>query len=265
MTHFTKLIDLYDGFIFDQYGVLHDGTRPYPGAVAALARLQKAERPVALLTNSGRSAGENANRLTRLGFDPAAFRAIVTSGDLAARTLAGLNPQAVFVLARGQEALRLNQPVITDPTQADFLLIAGSEADTRPEAHYRALLHSMARAGIHALCSNPDLEMLTPVGLRPGAGQIAQWYREMGGEVQYCGKPWPEIYHAAITALGLRAGARICCIGDSLHHDILGANRTGLASALIRTGISAGLSDGDLARLTADPQLRPTHVIANLG
>ncbi|MFV0493364.1 MAG: TIGR01459 family HAD-type hydrolase [Pseudorhodobacter sp.] len=265
MTRFADLVADYDGFILDQYGVLHDGTRPYPGVAGALELLKTAGKPVTLLTNSGRTAGENADRLGRLGIDPAAFRAIVTSGDLAARTMAMLKPEAVFVLARGGDALRTSLPVVADPAQAGFLLIAGSKADTIPEETYRKMLLPLAEGGIPALCSNPDLEMLTPLGLRPGAGQIAQWYMEMGGEVQFCGKPWPEIYHAAVAALDLGDGARICCIGDSLHHDILGANRAGLDSALMRTGVSAELSDKDLARLTADRQLCPTHLLAGFG
>ncbi len=29
-------IAAFDGFVIDQYGVLHDGVHPYPGAVEAL-------------------------------------------------------------------------------------------------------------------------------------------------------------------------------------------------------------------------------------
>ncbi|TIM20964.1 MAG: TIGR01459 family HAD-type hydrolase, partial [Mesorhizobium sp.] len=34
------LAERYDVFLLDQFGVLHDGTRPYPGAVAALSALK---------------------------------------------------------------------------------------------------------------------------------------------------------------------------------------------------------------------------------
>ena len=44
------------GFVFiDQYGVLHDGQRPYPGAIEALATLKAREARVVILSNSGRS------------------------------------------------------------------------------------------------------------------------------------------------------------------------------------------------------------------
>ena len=35
----SALAERYDGFILDQWGVLHDGTRPYAGAAECLERL----------------------------------------------------------------------------------------------------------------------------------------------------------------------------------------------------------------------------------
>ena len=32
-SNIMELIDLYDNFIIDVYGVLHDGTHPYPGVI----------------------------------------------------------------------------------------------------------------------------------------------------------------------------------------------------------------------------------------
>ena len=32
----------FDGFIVDQWGILHDGTRPYPGALECLRSLREA-------------------------------------------------------------------------------------------------------------------------------------------------------------------------------------------------------------------------------
>ena len=52
-------------FFVDQYGVLHDGRHPYPGAIEALRRLKDAGRHVVLLSNSGRSAAYNARRAAR--------------------------------------------------------------------------------------------------------------------------------------------------------------------------------------------------------
>ncbi len=76
------------GFVFiDQYGVLHDGQRPYPGAIEALATLKAREARVVILSNSGRSAAYNARRLADLGIAEDLYDHFVTSGDVAKRAL----------------------------------------------------------------------------------------------------------------------------------------------------------------------------------
>ncbi|OWK25634.1 hypothetical protein AJ87_08115 [Rhizobium yanglingense] len=55
----NAIADRYDGLILDQWGVLHNGTRPYDGVVEALETLRERKVPVAILTNS--SKGEQAN------------------------------------------------------------------------------------------------------------------------------------------------------------------------------------------------------------
>jgi HAD superfamily hydrolase (TIGR01459 family) len=77
------LISRFDGFVIDQYGVLHDGVRPYPGAIAALEAINAAGKRAVLVTNSGKSAVANEERLARLGFARALYAALVSSGEAA--------------------------------------------------------------------------------------------------------------------------------------------------------------------------------------
>ena len=44
------------GVLLDQYGVLHDGQKAYPGAVAAVEALAAAGRKLLVLSNSSRRA-----------------------------------------------------------------------------------------------------------------------------------------------------------------------------------------------------------------
>src|SRR6476469_3512308 len=77
----SAFADRYDAFVLDQWGVLHDGANPYPGAIAAVEELVRRDKKVALLSNSGRRAAKNRERMATFGFDPAWFAAIVTSGE----------------------------------------------------------------------------------------------------------------------------------------------------------------------------------------
>jgi ribonucleotide monophosphatase NagD (HAD superfamily) len=51
------------GVLLDQYGCLHDGRQPYPGAIQAVAALAEAGMHIVLLSNSSRSADAQQNPL----------------------------------------------------------------------------------------------------------------------------------------------------------------------------------------------------------
>jgi HAD superfamily hydrolase (TIGR01459 family) len=241
----------FDGFVVDQYGVLHDGVRPYPGAIAALARLAALGKAVVLLTNSSKRAARNAERMAALGFDRADIHAIVSSGEVAWQGIrsGSLGPsftagRRIFLIGYAgdddYELRPLDLTVVADPAAADFLLIAGSDLPTVSLADYERLLRPAAAAGIPALCINPDKLRFTPAGLLPAPGVIAECYETLGGPVTYIGKPHPAIYHHAVAALPPAARTRILAVGDSAEHDVRGGAAAGLATALVLTGVQAG-------------------------
>ena len=73
-------------------------------------------------------------------------------------------------------------------------------------------------------------------------GQLAERYKAMGAQdVRLVGKPHGLIYAACtaqLAAAGLDPGrARVAAVGDSLHHDVLGASRHGVDSIFITGGV----------------------------
>ena len=74
----------------------------------------------------------------------------------------------------------------------------------------------------------------------PCAGEIAEHYQAIGGEVLYFGKPYPQVYEQAQMMLGLEDGARILAIGDNLDTDIRGGNAFGVDTLLITGGVLRG-------------------------
>lgn len=264
----AALAGRHDIFLVDQFGVLHDGTAPYSGAVEALATLRAAGRRVVLLSNSGKRSAPNEARLLRLGFRPGSWDLFLSSGEVAWRRLAGqLDSPA---LAPGTRCLLIARDGDTSATdglplrladdggEADVILLAGSEGDRYPLDHYRALLAPAAARGVPCLCTNPDRIMLTAVGPRFGAGQIAELYAGLGGPVTWIGKPYPEIYRVALEAIG---PGNPVAIGDSLEHDIAGARGAGIASALVRSGILADLDPAALEGAFAAEGATPDYLL----
>lgn len=252
----AEIVDRYDAFLIDQFGVLRDGRGPYPRAAGTLAALKAAGKRNIVLSNSGKRSRENSVRLAELGFDSVTWDWFLTSGETAFRIM-----QAEAGSGASRKCLLISRDNDTSPLDglaiertehaedADIVLIAASEGDVHAISYYQELLGPAARRRLPCLCTNPDKIMLTRSGTAFGAGRIAELYEQLGGTVRWIGKPFPDIYVQARQFLGDIAPARICAIGDSVEHDIAGAAAAGFASVLVTTGILAQASAEDRAML----------------
>jgi len=139
------------------------------------------------------------------------------------------------------------------------VLLSASEGDRYDLAHYSELLGPAATRRVPCFCTNPDRIMLTAVGPRFGAGEIADLYESLGGSVTRIGKPDPAIYEAALTLAGNPARGDAICVGDSVEHDIAGGRAAGVATALVKSGILADA--GDLTGLFQELDAWPDYTL----
>jgi len=245
----SEVADAYDAIVLDQWGVLHDGTAPYPDAKGAIDRLSG--RRLAVLSNSGKRAGPNADRIAAMGFDASRFEYVMTSGEALHRNIGHLSMRLFAIEGASGDAGRWagDAPLefVNDPSDAEAALLMGLP-DGSAQADYAGLLQSAFTRGLPMYCSNPDLKSPRGGGVYVmSSGALAQRYADMGGTVYLYGKPHGPIFQAMQSALGCPPD-RILMVGDSLHHDIHGAAEAGWHSALIQAGIHAP----DLPHLTSD-------------
>ena len=73
----------YDSFIIDQWGVLHDGKKPYPGVTECLQKLKDDGKNLILLSNSSKRKANAVKGLDKVGIKSSLFDEIVTSGEIA--------------------------------------------------------------------------------------------------------------------------------------------------------------------------------------
>jgi len=76
-------VDRYDTFLLDMWGVMHDGKQPYDGVVDTVQKLKEAGKDMIILSNSSKRKENSVKSLKKLGFEPAVFSQIITSGEVA--------------------------------------------------------------------------------------------------------------------------------------------------------------------------------------
>ena len=270
----SRIAGSFDACMIDQFGVLHDGQRPYPEAIECLTGLKALGKRVVLLSNSGKRAEANIARLEELGFSRATFDHVVTSGEVTWHGILDhrfgppfLPGNSMFLVGHDDYDYgfeRIGMVRAGDPAAADFVMIAASRAPRMSLSQYGAALAAAAAAKIPALCCNPDRLMLTTSGLQPSAGEIASTYARLGGEVTFVGKPYPAIYDFARKQIPAVETGRIVAIGDSIEHDIRGGSRAGIATVLTRTGVSADLSEDQLTDEMRRHDAAPDFVLSGL-
>ena len=256
LTGLSEVAGQYGALLVDQFGTLHDGTVAYPHAAEALRRFRESGGKVAVLSNSAKTGADNIVRLAKFGFGPDHFDTIVTSGDAAQSAIRsgalgeGFRPGAkVHISGKPGDDYGFGDLgfTLTWPDEAEGIILAACQ---EPDRNWREQIRDLTQAanrGVTVAVCNPDLEMLTPKGVRPSAGAIALELARKGAVLRYFGKPHGDIYRTALAALGNPPPLTVLAIGDSPEHDIAGAAGAGLDSVLLRTGILSGADEGSLA------------------
>ncbi|MBM2576228.1 TIGR01459 family HAD-type hydrolase [Jannaschia sp. Os4] len=279
----------YDALFVDLWGCVHDGVRPYPGAVEALRAYRAGGGIVVFVTNSPRPRAGVLRQLDGIGVPADACDTIATSGDTAR--------VALFNGAVGTKVYEMGQAVmdadagffdppaiVTDPlpvervplAQAEGIVCLGPEDPYADPATLRPQLLDAKIRGLKLLCANPDI-VVDRGGRREWcAGAVAALYTEMGGESLYFGKPHPPIYDLArrrLAAIRDVPDSRILAIGDGPATDARGAMGEDLDLLFLSGGLGAEETgtavggDPDPAKLEAylaAEGLSPTFVMGTL-
>ncbi|WBU38857.1 HAD-IIA family hydrolase [Homoserinibacter sp. YIM 151385] len=255
-------LDGVDLVLADLDGVVYKGPHAIPHAVESLERAADGRRVGYLTNNASRTAASVAGHLAELGLSVTADD-VVTSPQAAVVLLADLVPAGSRILVVGGDGLvdevekagfavtrsALDEPAAviqgfaphvgwTDLAEASFALAGGDD-------------------GIPWVATNTDWSIPVERGIAPGNGTLVSAVHSAVGRLPVvAGKPELAIFEAATRRFGASSPL---FIGDRLDTDILGANRAGMRSALVLTGI-----DQAKQVLAADASMRPTIILGDL-
>ena len=277
----SSIVDNYDAILLDQFGVLHDGKKPLPGAVDCYEKLAASGKRLVVLSNTSRRRAFAVSKLPVIGFDDKALLGFVTSGEAAHAHIAEHHQGERMLWISWDDNFHAWDPTylngldvtLADAATCDFVLLQGSQclrdgasvADAgifqsgELNAATLAALRTCAERNIEVICANPDLYVTLPDGTRgymPGC--IANEYEALGGRIKYFGKPHLPAFEAALKLLGPDVDpSRVLHCGDSLMHDIAGANAAGIHSLFVAGGIHAealGIPDAGAPPASAEQQ-----------
>ena len=85
------IIDKYDVFILDQWGVMHNGEEGYAAAIKCVETLYAVNKKLIIISNSSKRKHTTAERLSDFGYSKNHFLEIMTSGEMVWQSLIHLN------------------------------------------------------------------------------------------------------------------------------------------------------------------------------
>lgn len=256
----NSLLDGVDTILADLDGVVYKGSGAIPYAVESInAAVESGVRVGYITNNASRTDASVAEHLSSLGLTVGAAD-VVTSPQAAMRLLADLVPAGSTILVVGGEGLTVelekNGFVVTRSALDDPAAVIQGFAPSVGWEHLAEAAFAL-HTGIPWVATNTDWTIPVARGTAPGNGTLVSAVHTAVGRLPVvAGKPEVAMFDLAVERF---AAKKTLVIGDRLDTDILGANRAGLESVLVLTGI-----DQAKQVLAAAPDQRPTYILDDL-
>ena len=231
-----SIIENYDIFYIDLWGVVHNGIVLHKSAIETLREISNAKKNYVLLTNAPRPNKTVKSFLKKMGMDKEIREKVYSSGEAALNYLKKnyLNEKFYHIgPPRDYDLfLDLKKNKIKIINESSYLLCTGLFEDEGENLNYYKELFK-ENIDKRMICTNPDLIVDRGNKRELCAGSVALIFEKMGGEVIYFGKPFPEVYNQSINNKEKKA----LSIGDNLNTDIKGANLLQYDSLIISNGV----------------------------
>jgi HAD superfamily hydrolase (TIGR01450 family) len=256
-------LDGVDVVLADLDGVVYKGPNAIPHAVDSLNRAAETLRVGYITNNASRTDVSVAQHLSELGLAVQPSD-VVTSPQAAVRLLSKHVDAGSTILVIGGDGLidEVQKGGFSVTRSADdepAAVIQGFAPEVGWEQLAEAAFALQGRSDSERpwIATNTDWTIPVARGIAPGNGTLVSAVHTAAGRLPLvAGKPEVAIFEEAVARFGAQ---NPLFIGDRLDTDILGANRAGIASVLVLTGV-----DGAKQLLAADADSRPTYILRDL-
>jgi 4-nitrophenyl phosphatase len=223
--------------IFDLDGTLYVGKTAIPGAQEKLEELRSKGIKTLILTNAAtRSRESMVSKLAGLGIMARKEETYCSSYFLAKYISENHPGKKVFVLGEQGIVDEFSEHGVEAVEEGAGIVAVGLDRTLTYDKMARALKE--LNDGAELIASNRDITFPTENGTKPGAGAIVAAIETASGKKAVAlGKPNNYALDVILKDHGLERD-EVLMVGDRLETDILFAQKCGIKSALVLTGIS---------------------------
>ena len=256
----AKVFDQFETLLLDLDGVIYEGANAIEDAVDSISTLRKSGIKTGYVTNnSSRKPETIADQLREFGLELSVDE-IISSAQAGVELLATMIPAGSKVLVVGGEGLR------AEVVAAGFELVASSDQSPAaviqgfsPDVGWNDLAEASysIQRGAKWVATNQDWTIPREKGLAPGNGTLVSAVHTAVGQLPaVAGKPERAIFDTAVRTFQAQSAIYV---GDRLDTDVVGANKAGLGSALVMTGVTTRKE-----LLAAKSDSRPKYILGTL-
>ena len=256
----AKVFDQFETLLLDLDGVIYEGNNKIVDAVESITTLSETGIKVGYVTNnSSRKPETIADQLRGFGLTLSAEK-IISSAQAGVELLERMIPAGSKVLVVGGEGLRF------EVVNAGFELVKLSDdmpaaviQGFAPDVGWNDLAEASysIQGGAKWVATNQDWTIPREKGLAPGNGTLVSAVHTAVGQLPVvAGKPERAIFETAMRKFATKSAIYV---GDRLDTDVVGANKAGLGSGLVMTGVTTRKE-----LLAAKADLRPKFILGTL-
>ena len=225
------------------------------------------------MTNAPRRSKVIEKQLSLFGLSRNLYECVISSGEITWQSLKKKSYKFCYIIGpeRDHHLIEgLDYEVSKDYENVEIIINTGPWGFEDKLENYKPILEGLVKSKPLMICSNPDKIVVRGDRFVICAGLLAQYYESIGGDVNYYGKPYDEIYNYCYEKISQTNKRKILVIGDSLDNDIKGANNQNLDSLLVTDGIhrdvnsEKGIDKAKLNDLIKKKKITPTYYIRDL-
>lgn len=226
-------LDNIEGILFDLDGVLFIGNRIIDGAVATIDYIKSNKLPCRFLTNTTTSSLDSLyQKVHHLGFN-IKKNEIFSPSQIAVRYLRKKRKPSCYLILE-EDTKKEFAEFFQNEENPDVIVIG--HYSNRWDYDLLNKLFNMIINGAELLALHKGRFWQTEKGLTLDIGAfVAGLEYVTGRQATVIGKPSETFFKLALEDMNILPG-RAMMIGDDIMNDIAGAQKTGLAGVLVKTG-----------------------------